>query len=103
MFKDKTLEKRSKILCYKKLCYGRCSPVSQDHKAKTCKQRRTCKLCKQSHPTGFHAYLPKKKQPKATSDSKDGVPPVDNKKLMTSNFAEMDIKCNQTLLDILKF
>ena len=67
---------------------------SQDHNAKSCKHRRTRKTCKQSHPTGLHEYVPKKKQPKVTSDPKDGVPPVDDKKLMTSNFAEMDIKCN---------
>ena len=56
-----------------------------------CKQRRTCKICKQSHPAGLHGYLPKKKQPKVTSDYRDGVPPVDDKKLMTSNFPDMDL------------
>ena len=34
-----------------------------------------------------------------TSDSKGGVSPVDNKKLMTSNFAEMDIKCNSSSIE----
>ena len=77
-------------------CY---SPVSQDYNAETCKQRRTCKICKQSHPTCLPGYLPKKKQSKVTSDSKDGVPPVEDKKLMTSNFAEMDIKCNSSMLN----
>ena len=43
-----------------------------------CKKKRTCKICKQSLPTDLHGYLPKKK---------DCAPPVDNKKLMTSNFA----------------
>ena len=84
MFKDQTLEERSKILWKKKLCYGCYSPLSQDHNAKTCKQRRICKVCTQSHPTGLHGYLPKKKQPKVTSDPKDGFLPVDDKKLMTS-------------------
>ena len=56
-------------------------------------------ICKQSHPTGLHGYLPKKKQPKLTSDPKGGVPPVDDKKLMTSNFAEMDIKCNSSSME----
>ena len=85
MFKDQTLEERSKTIWKKKLWYGYYSPVSQDPNAKTCKQRRTCMICKQSHPLGLHGYLPKKKQPKVTSDTKDGVPPVDDKKLMTSN------------------
>ena len=56
-------------------------------------------VCKQSHATGLHGYLPKKKEHKVTSDPKDGVPPVNNKKLMTSNFAEMDIKCNSSSIE----
>ena len=72
--------------------------ITRSH-AKTCKQRRTCMICKQSHPTGLHGYLPKKKQPKVTSDPKDGVLPVDDKKLMTSNFAEMDIECNSSSIE----
>ena len=56
-------------------------------------------VCKQSHATGLHGYLPKKKERKVTSDPKDGVPPVNNKKLMTSNFAEMDIKCNSSSIE----
>ena len=78
----------------RKSCYGCYSPVSQDHNAKTCKQRRTCKICKQFRPTGLQGYLPKKKRPKVTNDPKDDVLPIHNKKLMTSNFAEMNIKCN---------
>ena len=56
-------------------------------------------VCTQSHATGLHGYLPKKKEHKVTSDPKDGVPPVNNKKLMTSNFAEMDIKCNSSSIE----
>ena len=40
-------------------------------------------ICKQSPPIGLRGYLPKKKQPTVTSVPKDGVPPLDNKKLMT--------------------
>ena len=57
------------------------------------------KISKQFHRTGLHGNLPKKKQPKVTSDPKDGVPPVDDKKLMTSNFAEMNIKCNLSSIE----
>ena len=62
------------------------------------KQRRICMICMQSHPTGLHRYLPKKKQTKVTSDPKDGVAAVDNKKLMISNFAEME-KCNSSSIE----
>ena len=61
MFKDQTLEEKSKTLYKKMLCYGCYSPVSQDHNAKTRKQRRMCKISKHSHPTGLHGYLLKKK------------------------------------------
>ena len=57
-------------------------------------QRRTWKICKQFRPTGLHGYLPKQKQPKVTNDPKNDVLPIGNKKLMTSNFAEMNVKCN---------
>ena len=95
----KHLRRETKFYGRKKLCYGCYSLVSQDHNAKTCKQRRTYKICKQSHPTGLHGYLPNKKQPKVTSDPKDGVPPVTDRKLMASNFAEMDIKCNSSSIE----
>ena len=51
LFKDQTLEERSKVLGKKKLCYGCYSQVSQEHNAKTRKQRM---ICKQSYPTGLH-------------------------------------------------
>ena len=98
MFKDHTPEERSKILWKKKLCYGCYSPVSKDHNAKTCKQRRTCMISKQSHATALRGCLPKKEQPKVTRDPKDGAAPIDDKKLITSNLAEMDIKCNSSII-----
>ena len=52
-----------------------------------------------SSPIQQDGYLPKKKQPNVTSDSKDGVPPVDYKKLMTSHFAEVDMKCNSSTIE----
>ena len=99
MFKDQALEERSEILWIKSLWYGYYSPVSQDHYTKTCKQRRTCMICKQSHPTGLHGYISKTKQPKVANDPKDGVPPVNDKKLKASNFAEMDVKFNSSNIE----
>ena len=40
LFKDQTLEERSKILWKKKLCYGCYLPISQDHNTKTCKEHK---------------------------------------------------------------
>ena len=56
-------------------------------------------ICKHSHPTVLHRYLPKKRQPNLTSDHKVDVPPAEDKKLMTSNFTEMDIKCNSSSIE----
>ena len=57
-------------------------------------------ICKHSHPTVLHRYLPKKRQPNLTSDHKVDVPPAEDKKLMTSNFTEMDIKCNSSSIEL---
>ena len=56
-------------------------------------------ICKHSHPTVLHRYLPKERQPNLTSDHKVDVLPAEDKKLMTSNFTEMDIKCNSSNIE----
>ena len=48
------------MLFKKKLCYGFYGYISDDNKARNCKQRRSCKICKKKHPTGLHGFKPKK-------------------------------------------
>ena len=99
MLKDQKREEKRNILWTKKLWNGCYLPVSQEHNAKTPKERKACMICKHSHPTVLHRYLPKKRQPNLTSDHKVDVPPAEDKKLMTSNFTEMDIKWNSSSIE----
>ena len=53
-FKEKRLRERSRFLFEQKLCYGCFSPISASHKARHCKKRKECKVCKKRHPTSLH-------------------------------------------------
>ena len=55
-FMKESVEDRSKFLAKYKLCYGCYMPISLDHNARSCKQRRVCTICKEKHPTGLHGY-----------------------------------------------
>ena len=55
------VEERSKFLKENKLCYGCYEEISTQHTARSCKNRRTCKICKEEHPTGLHGFKFKKK------------------------------------------
>ena len=52
-FLKKTLTERREFVVEKKLCFG-C--FSDQHIAKNCKERQTCKTCKRPHPTSLHDY-----------------------------------------------
>ena len=43
-FMKKSIEERSKFLARNKLCYGCYMPISSDHNARSCKQRRVCTI-----------------------------------------------------------
>ena len=49
IFKNHTVEERSKLLRTNKLCYGCYKLISPDHTAKTCTKRRTCSICNGKH------------------------------------------------------
>ena len=64
---SQTIEDWSKVLLRNKLCcscYGR---ISKDYSARNCKQQRSCKICKEKHPTGLHGFKPKKEGVKQDS------------------------------------
>ena len=98
IFNGQTVEERSKTLARKKLCYGCYTPITADHNARTCKTRRTCKICNQKHPTGLHGYISKKKGINVNNggDSTKGNDGGDGNTLLQSNFAEVDVKCAST-------
>ena len=67
IFMSLTVEGRSKVLFKNKLCYGCYGCISKDHSARNCKQRRSCKICKEKHLTGLHGFKPKKEGVKQDS------------------------------------
>ena len=58
------VEERSKFIGQRRLCYGCYSPISFTHNAKTCTNRRICKVCTKKHPTSLHGFQlkPKRKE-----------------------------------------
>ena len=58
VFMSQTVEDRSKVLFKNKLCYSCYRCLSKDHSARNCKQRRSCKVRKEKHPTGLHGFKP---------------------------------------------
>ena len=44
-------------------------PISSEHNARICKQRRVCDICSKRHPTGPHGYKARKKN--RTGDGND--------------------------------
>ena len=53
VFLSQTMEDRSKAL-YKKLCYGCLRNISKEHNAKSCANRRMCRVCSARHLTVLH-------------------------------------------------
>ena len=60
IFVSETVEDRSKVSFKNKLCCGCYGCISKDHSARNCKQQRSCRICKEKHPTGLHGFKPKK-------------------------------------------
>ena len=59
-FMEKSPKERTKILAKGKLYFGCYQPMTENHNAKSCKQRLVCRLCFELHPTGMHDYMKKK-------------------------------------------
>ena len=60
VFLSQTTEDRSKTLYKKKLCYGCLGNISKEHNAKSCANRRMCKVCSGRHPTVLHGLKTQK-------------------------------------------
>ena len=64
----------------------------------SCSDRRVCKICNQKHPTGLHAYVPKRRV-RSNIATTSSANPIENDNLgassvpVVNNFAEMDLKC----------
>ena len=67
---EKSPKERTKILAKGKLCFGCYQPMTENHNAKSCKQRLVCRLCFELHPTGMHDYMKRK-----TNEDHDNTQP----------------------------
>ena len=98
VFNKQTVEERSRTLAKTKLCYGCYMLITADHNARTCSNRRVCKICNQKHPTGLHGSVPKRRGGSNIATTSSGNP-IENDNLgassvpVANNFAEMDLKC----------
>ena len=64
-YNELSVEDRSSFL-KNKLCYGCYREIMSTHTARTCNNRRVCKVCHGKHPSGLHGYKMKRKK---TSDN----------------------------------
>ena len=83
-FLKKSLSERREFVMEKKLCFG-C--FSNQHIAKHCKERQTCKTCNKFHPTSLHDNDWMRK-PKDTSDKS---PPADKPRVSSNRTAICNI------------
>ena len=71
VFLSQTTEDKSKTLCKKKLCYGYLGNISNEHNAKSCANRRMCKLCGGRHATVLHGLKTQKYKKKGNNEDTD--------------------------------
>ena len=71
---EQAVEDRSKTIYKKRLCYGCLEEISKEHNAKSCSNRRQCKVCNGRHPTILHGIKIEKKKSKKGTDKVAATP-----------------------------
>ena len=72
-FIDMKLDQRAKFIYHNRLCFACFESISDDHLAKTCKKKKICEICKESHPTLIHGYIPKLRSYSIHQTSKETI------------------------------
>ena len=86
VFLSETMLDRSRTLHKKKLCYGCFGNISKEHNAKSCVNRRKCKVCSGRHPTVLHSLkLQKCKKKGNNEDTKTKENKPEEIKFATTN------------------
>ena len=101
-FLKKTLIERREFVVEKKLCFG-C--FSDQHIAKNCKERQTCKTCNKPHPTSLHNtdWTPKPNNV-SIKDQSGETPRVSSNRTAVCNITEAgDVPINMGILPVLLF
>ena len=81
----------------KKLCFG-C--FSDQHIAKNCKERQTCKTCKRQHPTSLHDYDWAKKTSYNGANQSGAGPRVGSNRTAICNTEAGDVPINMGILPV---
>ena len=68
-FLQTPVDERKHILFKKRLCFACYRPISTDHRATNCSNKRKCKICLKEHPTGLHG-MSKSSKVEKTSEFK---------------------------------
>ena len=87
---SRTVEDRTKVLFRNKLFHGCYACISKDYSTRNCKQQRSCKICKEKHPTGLYGFTPKKNGVKQDSGNDD------NKQVTTTFTGVQSLSCAST-------
>ena len=72
-FTSMNLENRGRAVYHNRLCYGCLEPINDEHVGKSCNQRKTCDICKESHPTLLHGNVFKVKSHSIHHDSSSNI------------------------------
>ena len=97
-FLKKTLTERWEFVVEKKLCFG-C--FSDQHIAKNCKERQTCKTCKRPHPTSLHDYDWVKKISNDSDNQPGAEPRVSSNRTAICSVTEAgDVPINMGILPV---
>ena len=85
----KTLREQISFLAKSKFCYACLQPMKQEHNAKICDQRLSCRSCKGNRPTAMHGYIPKDKLRIDSSTGQNGDRKIAN------NYADVTVTTTQ--------
>ena len=100
-FLRKTLTERREFVVEKKLCFA-C--FSDQHIAKNCKERQTCKTCKRQHPISLHDYDWAKKTSYNSSNKSGAEPRVSSNSTAVCNVTDTgDVPINTGILPVYLF
>ena len=75
-YNELSVEDRSSFLKKNKFCYGCYREITLTHTARTCNNRRVCKVCWRIYPSGLHGYNDPDKtvdQPEAMNSNCAGI------------------------------
>ena len=83
-----TVDDRSSFLKKNRLCYGCYAEMSSKHTARSCTNKRACKVCHGKHPTVLNGYKAKtKKSPNEAKDDDKNETATKNKCASIGNAA----------------